>query len=151
MGVAVINSTLSLIFKDRSAAAEELWSTFDGLVIFKTDNAKSHNDQAFWEGAGGSSIALNDFLDFVVQPHVATLLIMEDLRMTEKEAEETRIISKKYGLKFNFEIDDGRVDEITMENARISAARIPGKFRRKEIVSSKYFHQEFISTIHVSR
>ena len=58
-----------------------------------------------------------DFLDFVVQPFVATLLINQDLKVGEREAEETRIQSKKYGLKYNFNTDDGRMDDITMQNA----------------------------------
>ena len=117
MGVAIINSTLNLIFKDRSMAAAELRSTLEDLVTFKSDNAKTDNDQAFWKGAGASSISLNDFLDFVVQPFVTILLIKEDLGITETDAEEIRIMSRRYGLKFNSETDDGRVDEITMENA----------------------------------
>lgn len=136
MGVAIINSTLGLIFKDRSMVAEDLCSTLEDLVIFRRENAKSHDDQAFWKGAGASSIALNDFMDFVVQPYVAILLIMEDLGITETEAEATRIMSRKYGLKFNFETDDGRVDEITMGNAM--SAMVPGKYRRKEIVSCSF-------------
>jgi hypothetical protein len=114
MGVAVINSALGLIFKDRRMEAEKLRVTLETLVLFKASNAKSENDRAFWKGAGGTSINFNDFLDYVLQPFVAILLITEDLGLTESEAENTRSMSRRYGLKFNFETDDGRVDEITM-------------------------------------
>jgi len=63
----------------------------------KTDD-KSHPNFTFWEGANASLVSLKDFLDFVVQPFIAMLLIGQDLKLGEKEAEETRIISKKYGL-----------------------------------------------------
>jgi hypothetical protein len=148
MGVAIINSTLRRIFKDSSTAALTLRSTLDRFIIFKTDNAKTEDDQAFWKGADGFSIILNDFLDYVLQPHVANLLIMDDLKIMDTEAEETRCMSKKYGLKFNFETDDGRVDEITMANAsaNLTEKNVPGKIRRKEIVSSSfYFHQDYIT------
>lgn len=125
MGVAIINSTLGLIFKDRSTATAELGSTLENLVIFRRGNEKSGDDQTFWKGAGASSITLNDFLDFVLQPFVAMLLIMEDLEITETEAEETRVLSRRYGLRFNFETDDGRVDEITLENAMFKVSFIP--------------------------
>jgi len=44
------------------------------------------------------------------------LLIGQDLKLGEKEAEEIHIISKKYGLKFNFETDDGQIDDIVIKN-----------------------------------
>jgi hypothetical protein len=37
MGVAIINSTLGLIFKDRSKADAKLRSTLENLVIFAID------------------------------------------------------------------------------------------------------------------
>jgi hypothetical protein len=51
---------------------------------------------------------------------------MEDLGITDAEAEETRIMSRRYGLKFNFETDDGLVDDITMENlnASVTSAKV---------------------------
>ena len=49
MGVTIINSTLSLMFKDQSIMAAELGSTLDSLVLFKLENAESHNNQAFWK------------------------------------------------------------------------------------------------------
>jgi hypothetical protein len=115
MGVAIINSTLALIFKDRSTAALNLKTMFEDLVEFKITNAKTENDRAFWKGADSSSLTLNDFLDFVVQPFVANLLIMKDLDVTETKAEEIRTTSRKYGLRYNFETDDGRVDKISMD------------------------------------
>jgi hypothetical protein len=118
MGVAIINSSLDLIFPDKSAAAAKLEKTLEGLIVYKTDNETGANLN-FWKGANSLSIALPDFLVFVVQPLVATLLISDDLQISESEAEETRVASKKYGLKFNFETDDGRVDDITMENAML--------------------------------
>jgi RTC4-like protein len=115
MGVAIINSTVGLLFKDRSKTASKLENTLQNLVLFITDNAKSPNDLVYWKGARGSSLSLNDFLDYIVQPYVAISLIMEDLKVTEIEAEETRITSRKYGLHFNFKTDDDRVDKITMD------------------------------------
>jgi len=95
--------------------SEDLGSTLKTLTSLKT-NDKSHPDFTFWEGENASSVSLKDFLDFVVQPFVGMLLIGQDLKLDEKETEETCIISKKYGLKFNFETDDGRIDDITIKN-----------------------------------
>lgn len=124
MGVAIINSTLGLLFKDRSRAAAKLKETLEGLAVFNNDNATSPEDRAFWKCADGSSIALNDFLDYVVQPYVANYLIMEDLEVSEMKADEIRTASRKYGLKFNFETDDGRVDNITMDGMASAPAKV---------------------------
>lgn len=51
-------------------------------------------------------MSLKDFLDYVVLPFVATLLISQGLKVGEKEAEETRIARKSYGFKFNCDADD---------------------------------------------
>jgi hypothetical protein len=117
MGVMIINSTLGQMFNHGSGALDELGSTFATLIPSKTD--VSHPEFMFWKGADASSVSLKDFLDFVVQPFVATLLISQDLKVGEKEAEETRISSKQYGLQFNFNTDDGRVDDITMKNTML--------------------------------
>lgn len=66
-----------------------------------------------------SWVSLKDFLDYVVLPFVATLLISQDLKVGEKETEETQIASKSYGFKFNCDADDGRMDDITMKNAML--------------------------------
>jgi hypothetical protein len=116
MGVMVINSTLDQMFNHGSDAFDELGSTLATLTSSKTKDI-SHPEFIFWKGADASSVSRKDFLDFVVQPFVATLLISQDLKVGEREAEETRIQSKKYGLKYNFNTDDGRMDDITMQNA----------------------------------
>ena len=118
MGVMIINSTLGRMFNQESGAFDDLGSTLATLTLLKTKDV-SQPEFSFWKGADASSVSPKDFLDFVVQPFVATLLISQDLKVGEKEAEETRITSKQYGLKFNFNTEDGRMDDITMKNARL--------------------------------
>jgi len=123
MGVAIINYTLNLIFVDRLAAVEALSSTLNSLISFRTDN-KTPDDLPFWKSTSASSITLNNFfLNFVIQPFVATLLISDDLGITKMEAEKTHVTSRKYGLKFNFETDDSRVDDITMKKGKFCFVR----------------------------
>jgi hypothetical protein len=115
MGVMIINSTLGRMFNLGSGALDELGSTLATLISSKTQDV-SHPEFMFWNNADAFSVSLKDFLDFVVQPFVATLLISQDLKVGEKEAEETRITSKQYGITFNSNTDDGRMDDITMKN-----------------------------------
>ena len=119
MGVMIINSSLAQMFSHGSGAFDELGSTLATLISLKTVDA-SHPEFIFWKSADASSVSPKDFLDFVVQPFVATLLISQDLNVGETEAEETRITSKQYGLKFNFNTDDGRIDDITMKSAMLA-------------------------------
>src|ERR1700678_226998 len=116
MGVMVINSTIGRMFNQVSGVIDELGSTLTTLSSLITQNV-SHADFFIWESADASSVSPKDFLDFVVLPFVATLLISQDLKVGEKEAEDSRIKSKQYGLNFNFNTDDGRIDDITMKNA----------------------------------
>lgn len=120
MGVMIINSTLGRMFDHGSGAFDELGSTLATLISLKPKEV-SHPEFMFWKNADASSVSPKDFLGFVVQPFVATLLISQDLKVGEKEAEETRIASKQYGLKYNFNTDDGRMDDITMKNAMLSS------------------------------
>jgi hypothetical protein len=120
MGVMIINSTLGRMFIPGSNIFDELASTLATLISSKTHDV-SHPDFMFWKNADASSVPHKDFLDFVVQPFVATLLISKDLNIDEKEAEETRISSKQYGFKFNFNTDDGRMDDITMKNVMLGS------------------------------
>ena len=117
MGVMIINSTLSQMFNVNSGAFDELSSTLSMLISMKTQDI-SNPDFTFWKNADSSSVSPAAFLDFVVQPFVATLLIGQDLNMGERDAEEIRIASKEFGLKFNCNTDDGRMDDITMKCAR---------------------------------
>ena len=118
MGVMIINSTLDQMFNHGSDAFDELGSTLATLTSLKTKDV-SHPEFMFWKGADASSVSCKDFLTFVVQPFVATLLISQDLNVGEREAEETRIQSKKYGLEYNFNTDDGRMDDITVKSAML--------------------------------
>ena len=120
MGVMIINSTLGRMFDYRSGAFDELGSTLVTLISLKSKDI-SHPESLFWKNTDASSVSPKDFLDFIVQPFVASLLISQDLKVGEKEAEETRIASKQYGLKYNFNTDDGRMDDITMKNAMIGS------------------------------
>jgi hypothetical protein len=120
MGVMIINSTLGRMFNHGSGPFDELGSTLVTLTSLKTKDV-SHPEFMFWKSADASSVSPKDFLDFVVQPFVATLLISQDLKVGEKEAEETRIMSKQFGLKFNSNTDDGRMDDITMKNAMLGS------------------------------
>jgi hypothetical protein len=118
MGMMIINSTLGRMFNLGSAVYEDLGSTLVTLILSKTKDVL-HPEFMFWKDADALSVPPKDFLDYIVQPFVATLLISQDLTVGEKEAEETRIRSKKYGLNFNYNTDDGRMDDITMMNARL--------------------------------
>ena len=120
MGVMIINSTLVRMFNQESGAFDELSSTLVTLISSKSHDV-SHPEFMFWKNADASSVPFKDFINFVVQPFVATLLISKDLNIDEKKAEETRITSKQYGYKFNFNTDDGRMDDITMKNATLSS------------------------------
>ena len=118
MGVMIINSTLAQMYENVSSVSDDLASTLVTVISSKI-NDNSDSDITFWENADESSLSLKDFLDFVAQPFVANLLISKDLDVDEKVAEETRLQSKKYGLSFNFNTDDGRMDDITMKNASL--------------------------------
>ena len=118
MGVMIINSTLARMYENVSSVSDDLASTLVTVISSKI-NDNSDSDITFWENADESSLSLKDFLDFVAQPFVANLLISKDLDVDEKVAEETRLQSKKYGLSFNFNTDDGRMDDITMKNASL--------------------------------
>ena len=106
MGVMIINSTLARMYENVSSVSDDLASTLVTVISSKI-NDNSDSDITFWENADESSLSLKDFLDFVAQPFVANLLISKDLDVDEKVAEETRLQSKKYGLSFNFNTDDG--------------------------------------------
>jgi hypothetical protein len=118
MGMMIINSTLGRMFNLGSAVYEDLGSTLVTLILSKTKDVL-HPEFMFWKDTDALSVPPNDFLDYIVQPFVAKLLISQDLKVGEKEAEETRIRSKKYGLNFTYNTDDGRMDDITMMNARL--------------------------------
>ena len=118
MGVMIINSTLARMYENVSSVSDDLASTLVTVISSKI-NDNSDSDITFWENADESSLSLKDFLDFVAQPFVANLLTSKDLDVDEKVAEETRLQSKKYGLSFNFNTDDGRMDDITMKNASL--------------------------------
>lgn len=118
MGVMIINSTLARMYENVSSVSDDLASTLVTVISSKI-NDNSDSDITFWENADESSLSLKDFLDFVAQPFVANLLISKDLDVDEKVAEETRLQSKKYSLSFNFNTDDGRMDDITMKNASL--------------------------------
>ena len=118
MGVMIINSTLGQMFNHGSGAFDDLGSTLVTLTSLKTKDV-SHPEFMFWKSVDASSISLKDFLDFVVQPFIATLLISQDLKVSKKDAEETRIMSKQYGFTFNFNTDDGQINDITMKNAML--------------------------------
>lgn len=115
MGTSVILSTLDRIFKSIEDI-EEFESTLDTLIenVLEDDG----RDGAFWGGVatGMSCISFKDFLTYILTPHVAELLISQDLKITEDAAAKTRISSEEYGYVFFSETDDGRIDDITNKN-----------------------------------
>jgi hypothetical protein len=57
---------------------------------------KSSN-AAFWKGFQPAMFALLDFIQYVAGPYVATLLICEDQKVSEAEAEVIRHESAAFG------------------------------------------------------
>jgi hypothetical protein len=86
-----------------------------GLQAALADVFENHRDSTisfagFWDSANGRSISLTNFIEFVVTPHIANLLIEEDLLVSEDCANSHRLRSKDVGHAFQHGNDN---DEVT--------------------------------------
>lgn len=93
--------------------------------MFLNETVESEPGEAyhrFWEGVDPafttSPIQLRDFLDYVLLPEIATLLIAEDLHVSKAEAYGIWVRSKAFGNAFNGNIDDGTIDDINNKNIK---------------------------------
>ena len=91
--------------------------------VFQNETADSESGEAyhhFWEGVDSefttSPIHLRDFIDYILLPEVATLLIAEDHQVSKAEAYGTWARSKDYGHAFHGNVDDGTIDNINIKN-----------------------------------
>jgi hypothetical protein len=81
------------------------------LQVALADVIENHQDSTiafpgFWNSADGRSISLTNFIEFVVAPHIANLLIQEDLQTTEVNANGHRLRSKDIGDAFHYSHGD---------------------------------------------
>ena len=126
MGESVILSTLYRLFPDASSNTQELASTLQSLFENKTTDVEpGDTPQRFWEGTRTDPcpITLRDFLTYLIVPETATLLIAQDLGISNAEANKIRIQSKEYGSAFYSATDDGRIDDIMNSNIRVLVRR----------------------------
>jgi len=89
MGESVILSTLYRLFPDASSNTQELASTLQSLFENKTTDVEpGDTPQWFWEGTRTDPcpITLRDFLMYLIVPETATLLIAQDLGISNAEA-----------------------------------------------------------------
>jgi len=104
MGEYIIRSTLMLIFdNDDDECDSLLLSTL--RFIAPGEDAQTMPPMAFI-----------DFVDFILVPHTATLLIAEDMEDEPEGARETWRFSKAYGLAINANIEDDVLDDLHREN-----------------------------------
>jgi hypothetical protein len=108
MGEYIIRSTWMLIFNDDDddKCDFQLLSTL--RFILKT--AAGQDAQSM------PPMAFIDFVDFILVPHTATLLIAEDMEDDPEGARETWRFSKSYGPAINGNIEDDILDGLHREN-----------------------------------
>lgn len=107
MGEFIIRSTLTLIFNDDDDDFDaQLLSTLQFILKSATrQDAQTMPPMAFI-----------DFVDFILVPHTAALLIAEDMEDEPEGARETWRLSKAYGLAINGNMEDDVLDELHREN-----------------------------------
>ena len=107
MGEFIIQSTLTLIFNDDDDDFDaQLLSTLQFILKLATQqDAQTMPPMAFI-----------DFVDFILVPHTAALLIAEDMEDEPEGARETWHLSKAYGLAINGNMEDDVLDELHREN-----------------------------------
>lgn len=90
--------------------------------IETVDSEPGESYHLFWEGVDSdfstSPIGLREFIDYILLPEMATLLISEDLHVSKTEAYGIWSRSKDYGNAFNGNIDDGTIDDINNKNIK---------------------------------
>jgi hypothetical protein len=106
MGEYLIRSTLMAIFHDDDECDSQLLSTLQFIL-------KSAHGQ---DAQSMPPMAFIDFVDFILVPHTATLLIAEDMEDDPEGARKTWHFSKSYGLAINGNIEDDILDDLHHEN-----------------------------------
>ena len=82
------------------------------------DVFENHQDSTialagFWDCANGLSVSLTNFIEFVVTPHIANLLIQDDLQITEDSANGHRLRSKDIGDAFQYSNQNDDENEVS--------------------------------------
>lgn len=77
-------------------------NAYETLTTTMMDILGAHGkDTNFWKGTKETTLSFLDFMCHVAVPHVANLLIAEDLKTTESEADKIRLASSDYGQHFH--------------------------------------------------
>jgi hypothetical protein len=107
------------------------------LQVALADVFENHQDSTiavagFWDSANGLSISLTNFIEFVVTPHIANLLIQNDLQITEDNANGHRLRSKDIGDAFQYSHENDDEDEVGVENlCLVVSILFYGRIRQK--------------------
>ena len=78
---------------------------FENLQTALADVVENHQDTTiafpgFWKSTNSRLVSLTSFIEYVVTPHIANLLIQEDLQISESAADAHRLRSKDVGDAF---------------------------------------------------
>jgi hypothetical protein len=106
MGEFLIRSMLMTIFDNDDKCDSQLVSTLQ--FILKT--APGQDAQTM------PAMAFIDFVDFILVPHTATLLIAQDMEDDHEGARETWSFSMSYGLAINSNADDDVLEDLHRKN-----------------------------------
>ena len=92
-GEYLILATLDRMYKDTVSTTTMIQLAITLKDVFQNETVDSEPGESFhcfWEGINSefttSPIRLRDFLDFILLPEVATLLIAQDLQVSKAEA-----------------------------------------------------------------
>jgi hypothetical protein len=110
--------------KDRMTIVGELQAALSELIENHQDTTIAF--AGFWELADGRSVSLTCFIEFVVTPHIANLLIQEDLQTTEDSANANRLRSKDIGDAFQYanENDDSENEVLWVPPVRFQRGHL---------------------------
>jgi RTC4-like domain len=122
-GEFIILATLDRIFKDTISTSLHLTMTLKDVFQNETvDSEPGESYHCFWEGVDSefttSPIRFRDFVDYILLPEAATLLIAQDLDVSKAEAYGIWARSKDYGNAFHGNVDDGTIDDINIKNIK---------------------------------
>ena len=106
MGEYLIRSTLMVIFNDDDECDSQLLS----MLHFILETPPRQDVQCM------PPMAFIDFVDFILVPHTATLLIAKDMEVEIEEAHKTWCFSKSYGLTINGNIEDDILNDLHRKN-----------------------------------
>lgn len=124
-GEYLILATLDRMYKDTVSTTTMIQLAITLKDVFQNETVDSEPGESFhcfWEGINSefttSPIRLRDFLDFILLPEVATLLIAQDLQVSKAEAYGIWARSKDFGNAFHGNVDDGTIDDINNTNIK---------------------------------